>query len=88
VSSDVDEATEWLEAIKAYGVEGPVVKGASTKYQPGRTDWVKINSVGVRRVRFAGAAGVVPGQHAARHSSIVRDGCRGREAPSISQPRE
>jgi ferric-dicitrate binding protein FerR (iron transport regulator) len=46
VSSDVDEATEWLEAIKAYGVGGPVVKGASTRYQPGRRDWVKGNSLG------------------------------------------
>jgi ATP-dependent DNA ligase len=28
----------WLEAFKASGVEGLVVKGASTRYQPGRRD--------------------------------------------------
>ena len=31
----------------AVGVEGLVVKGASTRYQPGRRDRVKVNSVGV-----------------------------------------
>nr|WP_112248259.1 ATP-dependent DNA ligase [Kribbella monticola] len=42
VTADVDEAREWLEAFKASGVEGLVVKGASTRYQPGRRDWVKV----------------------------------------------
>jgi ATP-dependent DNA ligase len=41
VTSDVAEAREWLEAFKASGVEGLVVKGASTRYQPGRREWVK-----------------------------------------------
>jgi ATP-dependent DNA ligase len=50
VTSDVDEAREWLEAFKAAGVEGLVVKGASTRYQPGRREWVKVNSAGVRSV--------------------------------------
>jgi hypothetical protein len=26
---------------------GLVVKGASTRYQPGRRDWVRVNSAGV-----------------------------------------
>jgi len=42
VTADVDEAREWLEAFKATGVEGLVVKGASTRYQPGRREWVKV----------------------------------------------
>jgi ATP-dependent DNA ligase len=42
VTADVDEAREWLEAFKTTGVEGLVVKGASTRYQPGRRDWVKV----------------------------------------------
>ncbi|TCN35606.1 ATP dependent DNA ligase-like protein [Kribbella orskensis] len=41
VTSDVDEGKEWLEVFKLSGVEGLVVKGASTRYQPGRRDWVK-----------------------------------------------
>jgi ATP-dependent DNA ligase len=41
VTADQDEAREWLAAFKASGVEGLVVKGASTRYQPGRRDWVK-----------------------------------------------
>jgi ATP-dependent DNA ligase len=47
VTDDVAEAREWLEAFKAAGVEGLVVKGANTRYQPGRRDWVKVNSVGI-----------------------------------------
>jgi ATP-dependent DNA ligase len=42
VTADVDEAREWLDALKSSGVEGLVVKGASTRYQPGRRDWVKV----------------------------------------------
>jgi ATP-dependent DNA ligase len=42
VTADADEAREWLDAFKSSGVEGLVVKGASTRYQPGRRDWVKV----------------------------------------------
>ncbi|TCO15666.1 ATP dependent DNA ligase-like protein [Kribbella steppae] len=54
VTSDVDEAREWFEVLHAaMGVEGLVVKGAATRYTPGRRDaWVKVNSVGVNRVRL------------------------------------
>jgi ATP-dependent DNA ligase len=41
VTADVAEAREWLEAFKVSGVEGLVVKGASSRYQPGRREWVK-----------------------------------------------
>lgn len=47
VTDDPDEAREWLDAFSYSGVEGLVVKGAATRYQPGRRDWVKVNSVGV-----------------------------------------
>jgi ATP-dependent DNA ligase len=53
VTGDVAEAREWLEAFKASGVEGLVVKGATSRYQPGRREWVKVNSVGLRGVRFS-----------------------------------
>jgi ATP-dependent DNA ligase len=42
VTDDADEAREWLDAFKSSGVEGLVVKGASTRYQPGRREWVKV----------------------------------------------
>lgn len=41
VTADIAEAREWLEAFKASGVEGLVIKGATTRYQPGRREWVK-----------------------------------------------
>jgi ATP-dependent DNA ligase len=41
VTADLAEAREWLEAFKTSGVEGLVVKGAATRYQPGRREWVK-----------------------------------------------
>jgi ATP-dependent DNA ligase len=47
--SATDEAREWFEVLPdAIGVEGLVVKGAATRYTPGRRDaWIKVNSVGV-----------------------------------------
>jgi ATP-dependent DNA ligase len=42
VTADVGEAREWLDAFKSAGVEGLVVKGASTRYQPRRRDWIKV----------------------------------------------
>ena len=48
VTHDVDEAREWFEVLPgAIGVEGLVVKGATSRYAPGRRDWLKVNSVGV-----------------------------------------
>jgi ATP-dependent DNA ligase len=42
VTDDPDEAREWLDAFSYSGVEGIVVKGAASRYQPGRRDWVKV----------------------------------------------
>ncbi|WP_369410615.1 hypothetical protein [Kribbella orskensis] len=39
------------------GIEGLVVKGASTRYHPGRRDWIKVNSVGVGVVRSGASPG-------------------------------
>jgi ATP-dependent DNA ligase len=60
VTADLDEATEWFEVLPAaLGVEGLVVKGAATRYTPGRRDaWVKVNSVGVGVVRSAASPGL------------------------------
>jgi ATP-dependent DNA ligase len=67
-TDDPDEAREWLAAFKSSGIEGLVVKGASSRYHPGRRDWVKINSAGVGCVRFARAGDVWAGQWAGRRS--------------------
>lgn len=58
VTADLDEATEWFEVLPvAMGVEGLVVKGAATRYTPGRRDaWVKVNSVGVKGARSLSGA--------------------------------
>ena len=62
VTADVAEAREWLEAFKASGVEGLVVKGATTRYLPGRRDWIKVNSLGVGSARPRRRGCLVPGQ--------------------------
>jgi ATP-dependent DNA ligase len=82
VTDDPDEAREWLDAFSYSGVEGLVVKGAATRYQPGRREWIKVNSVGVQCVRSDLARGVDRGQRAVRCSRTVRDGCRGRAGVS------
>ncbi|WP_168197265.1 ATP-dependent DNA ligase [Kribbella sp. ALI-6-A] len=41
-TADADEAMEWLEPFKTSGVEGLVVKGASSRYLPGRREWLKV----------------------------------------------
>jgi ATP-dependent DNA ligase len=78
VTSDIDEAREWLDAFKATGVEGLVVKGASTRYQPGRREWVKVNSVGVDGVWSVHPDRIWRGQGADRCRTVVCDRCRGR----------
>ncbi|MDT7654885.1 MAG: hypothetical protein QOI36_6291 [Pseudonocardiales bacterium] len=64
-TDDPDEAREWLAAFKSSGIEGLVVKGASSRYHPGRRDWVKVNSDGMRCVWFLRNARLAPGQCAA-----------------------
>ncbi|MEV8378811.1 hypothetical protein AB0P21_39095 [Kribbella sp. NPDC056861] len=77
VTADIEEAREWFDVLPAaMGVEGLVVKGASSRYVGGRREWLKVNSVGVRRVRLASTAGDLPGQGAAPRPGMVRDGCR------------
>jgi ATP-dependent DNA ligase len=41
VTDDPAEAQDWLAAFSSSGVEGLVAKGASSRYQPGRREWVK-----------------------------------------------
>jgi ATP-dependent DNA ligase len=53
VTDDLEEAQEWFDILpEALGVEGLVVKGASSRYVGGRREWLKVNSVGVGGVRW------------------------------------
>ncbi|MEV0291861.1 hypothetical protein AB0H36_47755 [Kribbella sp. NPDC050820] len=59
--------------------EGLVVKGAATRYRPGRRDaWLKVNSVGGGGVRFSHPDRILRGQAAGRCWAMVRDRCRAR----------
>ena len=40
-TSKLSEAQEWLEAFKLAGIEGLVIKGASSRYDPGQRTWLK-----------------------------------------------
>ena len=61
VTADVDEATEWFEVLPAaMGVEGLVVKGAASRYTPGRRDaWVKVKHRETREVVVGGVLGSI-----------------------------
>jgi ATP-dependent DNA ligase len=53
-TSDRAEAERWIEAYRPAGVEGLVVKGASSRYLAGQRGWVKVKSRETREV-IAGA---------------------------------
>jgi ATP-dependent DNA ligase len=81
VTRSLDEAREWYEILPAaMGVEGLMVKGAGTRYEPGRRDWLKVNSLGVGRVRLVGPSRILQLSKAGWRSAVVRDRCRGRVA--------
>ncbi|HEY0693304.1 MAG TPA: ATP-dependent DNA ligase [Kribbella sp.] len=59
VTADIDEAREWFEVLpSAMGVEGLVVKGAASRYMPGRRDaWLKVKHRESREVIVGGVLG-------------------------------
>jgi ATP-dependent DNA ligase len=60
VTRDVDEAREWLDLLPAaMGVEGLVVKGVSTRYAPGRRDWLKVKHRDTVEVIVGGVLGPI-----------------------------
>jgi ATP-dependent DNA ligase len=78
VTDDPDEACEWLDAFSYSGVEGLVVKGAGTRYQPGRRDWVKVKNRDTIEVIVGAVTGsidhpevVVCGRYRGRDLEIV-----------------
>lgn len=56
-TSDPVEARQWFEDYRAAGVEGLVVKGAGTRYAPGRREWLKVKSWETTEVIAGGVIG-------------------------------
>ena len=79
VAADLDEATEWFEVLPAaMGVEGLVVKGAATRYTPGRRDaWVKVKHRETREVVVGGVLGSIT------HPEVVIAGLYNAEAELV-----
>jgi ATP-dependent DNA ligase len=58
-TSDPEEARRWFEDFRPAGVEGLVVKGAGTRYAPGRREWLKVKSWETTEVLAGGVIGTV-----------------------------
>jgi ATP-dependent DNA ligase len=72
-TDDPEEARRWFDDFRAAGVEGLVAKGASTRYAPGRRDWLKVKSWETTEVVAGGVIGSLehPSQLVA---GLYRDG--------------
>ncbi|MDP5184765.1 ATP-dependent DNA ligase [Blastococcus sp. BMG 814] len=64
VTADPAEARQWFDDFRPAGVEGLVVKGAATRYAPGRREWLKVKSWETTEVLAGGVIGDLdrPGQ--------------------------
>lgn len=78
VTADVDEAREWLDAFRSSGIDGLVVKGAPTRYQPGCRDWIKVKY----RDTVDAIVGAVPATRAVASSAGTWLGGAPRSCPS------
>lgn len=58
-TADPDEARQWFTDFRAAGVEGLVAKGASTRYAPGRREWLKVKSWETTEVLAGGVIGPI-----------------------------
>jgi ATP-dependent DNA ligase len=59
ITADLDEARRWFTDYRPAGVEGLVVKGAGTRYAPGRREWLKVKSWETTEVIAGGVTGPV-----------------------------
>jgi ATP-dependent DNA ligase len=57
VTADPEQARRWMRDLRPAGIEGLVVKGARTRYAPGRRDWVKVKERETREVIVGGVIG-------------------------------
>lgn len=87
VTDDETEARTWFTAYRPAGIEGLVVKGAASRYTPGKRTWVKVKSRETTEVLVGGVTGTL-----ARPESVVagleREGelvVVGRTTPLTSQ---
>lgn len=64
LTTDPAEARRWFADFRPAGVEGLVVKGAGSRYAPGRRDWLKVKSWETTEVLAGGVIGPIerPGQ--------------------------
>lgn len=58
-TSDPAEARQWFDDFRTAGVEGLVVKGAGTRYAPGRREWLKVKSWETTEVLAGGVIGTI-----------------------------
>jgi ATP-dependent DNA ligase len=60
-TADLDEADEWLSqyAAQPIGIEGIVIKGAGSRYLPGRREWLKLRIRDTVETVVAGVIGAV-----------------------------
>jgi len=75
-------ASGWT-CCRPRGVEGLVVKGAASRYQPGRREWLKVNSVGAVSARLIARRSGMSGADScrvvcARHVSCMAEASLGR----------
>src|SRR3954447_21894083 len=73
LTADVDEARQWFTDFRAAGVEGLVVKGASSRYAPGRRGRLTVQPWEATEIIAGGVIGPIerPSQLVA---GLVRDG--------------
>ena len=58
-TADPAEARQWFDDFRTAGVEGLVVKGAGTRYAPGRREWLKVKSWETTEVLVGGVIGPI-----------------------------
>src|SRR4051794_3260219 len=73
-TADLDEARQWFTDFRAAGIEGLVAKGASSRYAPGRREWLKVKSWETTEVLAGGVIGPIE-----RPSQLVAGLYRGEE---------
>ncbi|RBY93674.1 ATP-dependent DNA ligase [Blastococcus sp. TF02-8] len=59
MTADLAEAEQWFADFRPAGIEGLVVKGAATRYAPGRRDWLKVKSWETTEVLAGGVIGPI-----------------------------
>ncbi|MCZ2858725.1 ATP-dependent DNA ligase [Blastococcus sp. VKM Ac-2987] len=59
VTADAAQARQWFDDFRPAGVEGLVVKGAATRYAPGRREWLKVKSWETTEVLAGGVIGAL-----------------------------